>query len=334
MRRFALLIGLWMGLLWQGVNAGTYTLTDGTRVSGDPILYEDTGVRLKTGEDSYSPSISWGKFTDEALRQLRDEAKNAHDRAIVDPMVSDEAPSEKAKFRLITVRPVEMPVRPGGHLGVFAIFSSPLGWAILLILYGGNLFAAYEIAIYRNRPLPIVCGLAAIPLIGVATSLYFLSLPEQGLAEVRSSPSGGAAAQPSSYAPEPVPPVASPGAGGGGTAPAGAEPEPVASASASSQPKLPEPVVFRRGDFSFNRRFFETKLTGFFRVVLSAADKDMLIYIKSARGDFVGKRISRITPSELYLEVFKEEATAEEMIPFMEVLEVQIRHKDLPQPPS
>jgi hypothetical protein len=97
---------------------------------------------------------------------------------------------------------------------------------------------------------------------------------------------------------------------------------------------LPEPVVFRRGDFSFNRRFFETKLTGFFRVVLSAADKDMLIYIKSARGDFVGKRISRITPSELYLEVFKEEATAEEMIPFMEVLEVQIRHKDLPQPPS
>jgi hypothetical protein len=56
----------------------------------------------------------------------------------------------------------------------------------------------------------------------------------------------------------------------------------------------------------------------------------MLIHIKSDRGNFVGKRISRITQSELYLEVFKENATAEEMIPFVEILEVQIRHKDLP----
>ncbi len=318
-----------MGLLWQGANAGTYTLSDGTRVSGDPISYDDTGVLLKTGEDSYSPRLSWGKFTDEALRQLRDEAKNAHDRAIVEPMVSDEAPSEKAKFRQIMVKPVEMPVRPSGPLGVLAIFRSPLGWVMLLILYGGNLFAAYEIAIFRKRPLPVVCGLAAIPFIGVATSLYFLSLPEPTSAEDQTSPSGGAAA-PSPYAPEAAPPAPSPAAGSAVPAPADEEPEPGASASVPSPPRLPEPVVFRRGDFSFNRRFFETKLTGFFRVVLSAADKDMLIHIKSARGDFVGKRISQITQSELYLEVFKEDATADEMIPFMEITEVQIRHKDLP----
>jgi hypothetical protein len=327
MRSFGLLIGLWMGLMLQGANAGTYALTDGSSVSGDPILYDDAGVRLKTGEDSYLPPISWGKFTDEALRQLRNEAKNAHDRAIVEPMVPDEAPLEKSKFRQITVRPVEMPVRPGGPLGVLAIFSSPLGWMMLLILYGGNLFAAYEIAIYRKRPLPTVCGLAAIPLIGVATSLYFLSLPEQASAEDQSSPSGATAA-PSTYAPEPAPPASTSAAGEMAAAPAEEEPEAVA--SVSSQPKLPEPVVFRRGDFSFNRRFFETKLTGFFRVVLSAADKDTLIHIKSDRGNFVGKRISRITQSELYLEVFKENATAEEMIPFVEILEVQIRHKDLP----
>jgi hypothetical protein len=93
-------------------------------------------------------------------------------------------------------------------------------------------------------------------------------------------------------------------------------------------PVLPEPIVFRRGDFSFNRRFFETKLAGFFRLVPSEAERDMVVEIKSARGDFTGRRITRITPAELYLQVFHDNATADEMIPFVEVLEVRIRHKD------
>ncbi|HXR07570.1 MAG TPA: hypothetical protein VN765_09590 [Candidatus Acidoferrum sp.] len=329
MRGFGLLIGLWMGLLLHGANAGIYALTDGSRVTGDPISYDETGLLLKTGEDSYSPRISWGKFTDEALRQLRDEAKNAHDRAIVEPMVSEEAPSIKAPLRRITVNPIQPPPRPSGHLGVLALFASPLGWTMLLILYGTNLFAAYEIAIYRHRPLSTVCGLAAIPLLGVATSLYFLALPEPGSGEVEPSPAEAAAGQPplatsslASPAPEP--------SGGLASSPAAEEPGASAAAATPARPELPEPVVFRRGDFSFNRRFFETKLTGFFRVVLSEADKDMLILITAERGNYVGKRISRITPSEIYLEVFKGDATAEEMIPFIEILEVQIRHKDLP----
>jgi len=92
---------------------------------------------------------------------------------------------------------------------------------------------------------------------------------------------------------------------------------------------LPAPVVFRRGDFSFNHRFFETKLAGFFRVVPGEAEKDMVVYIHAARGEFAGKRITRVTPNELYLQVFKNDATADEMIPFVEIREVQIRHKDL-----
>jgi hypothetical protein len=334
MRRFGLIIGLWMGLLCHAASAGTYALTDGSRVSGDPISFDDTGVLLKTGEGSYSPRISWGKFTDEALRQLRDEAKNPHDRALVEPMVSDETPSEKAKFRQITVKPVETPARPSGRLGILAIFTSPLGWMVLLILYATNLFAAYEIAIFRNQPLPTVCGLAAIPFFGVASSIYFLAVPGRPLAGRDSSPAGGAPVQPS-YTPTPLPSTAP----DGDAAPMAAEgfpsfsplkppgPSPVAAAPAEAD--LPAPLVFQRGEFSFNRRFFETKLAGFFRVVLSGEDKDLLIHIKSARGVFVGKRISRITPAELYLQVFKDNATADEMIPFVEILEVQIRHKDL-----
>ncbi len=328
MRRIGFIIGLWMGLLWLRANAGTYTLTDGTRVSGEPISYDDTGVLLKTGEDSYLPRLSWGRFTDEALRQLRDEAKNPHDRAVVEPMVPNETPSEKAKFRQITVKPIETPVRPSGHLGILAILTSPLGWLMLLILYGANLFAAYEIAVFRHQPLATVCGLAAIPVFGVASSIYFLALPTRSSADDASSPSGAEAVPPSCAPASPA--TAAPMAAEG--FPSFSPPEapgPSPAAAAPAQAELPAPLVFPRGDFSFNRRFFETKLAGFFRVVLSGADKDLLIHIKSTRGDFVGKRITRITPAELYLQVFKENATADEMIPFVEILEVQIRHKDL-----
>jgi hypothetical protein len=328
MRWFGFILALWMGLLWQGARAGSYALTDGTRVSGDPINYDETGVLLKIGEGAYSPRISWGKFTGEALRQLRDDAINPQQRAIVELMVFDDIPSHKAKFPDITVKPIETPDRPSGHAGVLALFTSPLGWVMLLILYGTNLFAAYEVAMFRNQPWPTVCGLAAIPLLGVASPIYFLALPSRPFPQDESSPSGGAAAQ-APYAPRPlssVAPVASEGfALFGARGPAA--PNPVA--TAPPQEDLPAPVVYQRGDFLFNRRFFETKLAGFFRVVLSEADKDLLIHIKAARGDFVGKRISRITPTELYLQVFKESATADEMIPFAEILEVQIRHKDL-----
>ena len=198
---------------------------------------------------------------------------------------------------------------------------------MLLILYGANLFAAYEIAVFRHQPLATVCGLAAIPVFGVASSIYFLAQPTRPSADDASSPSGagGSAVLRAHLA-------CRSRAHGVGELPTFSPPEPPGpspAAAAPAQAELPAPLVFQRGDFSFNRRFFETKLAGFFRVVLSGADKDLLIHIKSTRGDFVGRRITRITPAELYLQVFKENATADEMIPFVEILEVQIRHKDL-----
>jgi hypothetical protein len=238
-------------------------------------------------------------------------------------MVLSAAPGEKATLPEIAVNAMELPVRPSGHPGILAIFTSPLGWMMLLILYGTNLFAGYEVALFRNQPLPTVCGLAAIPFFGVASPIIFLALPTRAGQEEESPPSGGEE-NPASYTP---PPLASATAAGR-AAPA----EPGRRAMSADTPpsaELPAPVVFQRGDYFFNRRFFETKLAGFFRVVLSAADQDLRIHVKAVRGDFVGKRISRITPSELYLEVFKENATADEMIPLVEILEVQIRHKDL-----
>jgi hypothetical protein len=116
-------------------------------------------------------------------------------------------------------------------------------------------------------------------------------------------------------------------------------PAPVASSStaapssapapaASSAPRLPPATVYQRGQTTFNRRFFETKLSGFLRIVPSEAEKDMVVQIRSARGLHAGQRITRVMPNELTLLVHKGAASSEVIIPYAEIQEVQIRHKD------
>jgi hypothetical protein len=217
-----------------------------------------------------------------------------------------------------------------------AMFGSPVGLFILLVLYGANLYAAYEVAVYRGQPTSTVCGLAAIPFLGVLSPIVFIAMPnkvarldwvpeEQSRFQAIAPPTdvGPSPAENVPVALAPAPP-ARPATAYKTTYTTAASPGPEPAAAA-----LPEPIVFRRGDFSFNRRFFETKLAGFFRLVPSEADKDMVVFIKSGRGEFAGRRIIKITPNELYLQVFHDNATADEMIPFVEILEVQIRHKDL-----
>jgi hypothetical protein len=87
--------------------------------------------------------------------------------------------------------------------------------------------------------------------------------------------------------------------------------------------------VYQRGQTTFNRRFFETKLSGFLRIVPSDAEKDMVVQIRSARGLHAGQRITRVMPNELTLLVHKGTASSEVIIPYAEIQEVQIRHKDL-----
>jgi uncharacterized membrane-anchored protein len=97
-----------------------------------------------------------------------------------------------------------------------------------------------------------------------------------------------------------------------------------------SEDTIPETQVFQRGKFTFNRRFFETKFTGFFGIVRRDTDKDMILIIKTARGEFLAQRITRITGNEMYLEVRRGSAAQEVVVPFADVQEVILKHKNAP----
>ena len=124
----------------------------------------------------------------------------------------------------------------------------------MFLIYGANLYAAMEIAVFRSRHIGVVMGVAAVlPILG---PIIFLSMPTQGaegtapLEETEAAPQTMAVP---SAAPAPTP--AQP--------PGGIH---IASSSWQQTPpptEKPAPQIFQRGQFMFNHRFFETKFPDF-----------------------------------------------------------------------
>jgi hypothetical protein len=189
-----------------------------------------------------------------------------------------------------------------------------------VLLYGANIYAAYEIAVFRARPVGLVCGVAAVaPVIG---PIVFLSLPTR----VEQTEEAG-----TPYDTAVIQPFGAPAQPADGQTPAPADSGALRlsqTESAGPAAALPQTQVFQRGAFTFNRRFFETRFPGFFGVVRREAEKDMVLLIKSARGQHVAERITRISATDVHLHVQKGPASEEVMVPFSEIQEIQLKHKD------
>lgn len=292
--------------------AAAYPLTDGTSLDGEPISYNALGVVVKKADGSFAPRMGWTNFTQEALKQF---AKDAKAKAFIEPYLEvDESEAERKPS--LEIKPKAHPRldRPDPKAGMGAMFSSSVSVVLFLILYAGGIYAAFEIALFRNYHPGLVCGIAAVaPVIG---PVVFLCLPTR----VQKSHDELAAEAMAEHAPE-APQLAY-------AHPGGYDANAPGDAGAPEAPAQPKVTVYQRGQTTFNRRFFETKFAGFLKVVPGEQEKDKVIYIKSARGEHVGNRLTRILPNEVYLQVHKGDATADVIIPFTEIYEIQVRPKD------
>ena len=86
------------------------------------------------------------------------------------------------------------------------------------------------------------------------------------------------------------------------------------------------PQSYKRGEFTFNRRFIETKFPGFFRVVQSENEKDLVLVVRAAKEEYIAKRITRISSNEMHIQLLR---GTEVSVPFAEILEILVRHKDV-----
>ena len=201
--------------------------------------------------------------------------------------------------------------RPAPQSLVKGLFSTGIGMLALLLLYAGNIYAGYEVSIFRAREPGLVCGVSALlPVIG---PIIFLCLPTQ--VEDKTDIVQEPVREKEAYhvGPEPV---------------AEPDPEVLAQEAAAAATALPPTQTFARGQFTFNRRFFETKFAGFFTMVRREADRDLVLLFKTMRGEYAVQRITRIGANELHLQVQHGAASEEVMVPFMEIQEVQLKHKN------
>lgn len=302
-----------------GLRAETFELVDGRTVSGEllPSSANDLGVQIKTGEGVYE-KFTWAEFAQNTLKEIAQKPKLG---TFVEPFI--EIPIEtRLKKTEVEIKPVARLDLPAKRSLLGALFGSSVGVFALLLIYGANIYAASEIARFRAYPVAMVCGIAAVaPFVG---PIVFLCLPtkvEKSAAEIREAEAAAEAAHANPFTSEPTPAPAT-GAESGGLH--------FASTAATAAAELPETQIFQRGQYTFNRRFIETKFASFFGMVRREADKDMQLHIKSARGEFNVHRVSRISANDLHAEIHKGGATSEVVIPFVEIQEMKLKHKDAP----
>jgi hypothetical protein len=285
-------------------------MTDGTSLTGDVISYNDNGVVFRLEVDKYSPRVPWTKFSQDALKQL---ANNPKIRPLAEPFIETAPVAERTKKAEVRVHEVSRLELPPKQSLFDALFSSSVGLVVLMLIYAANIFAGYEIAVVRSRPIALVMGVAVVlPVLG---PIIFLAMP------VRVEPSKTAAPQPEA-APHTfaVPSAAQPVAAGIHIVEGSWQKEAPAAGSGA-------PQIFQRGQFTFNRRFFETKFSGFFSMIRRESEKNLMLTVKTGRALFVVERITRIATNEMHVEVAQGAAKQEVMVPFAEIVEVQLKPK-------
>jgi hypothetical protein len=302
---------LWtvFGLVFCGLlaaaRADTFSLADGTSLTGDIVKSTDTGLMLHQPDDTYT-NVLWTKFSQDALKEL---AKNPKIKPFVEPFI--EIPlSERLKKPEVQIQDVTRLELPPKQSLPGALASSSVGLLALLLIYAANIYAGFEIAVFRARPKALVMVVAAVlpvlgPIIFLAMPTYFEPAPAGVQAE----------SDPATFA------VAG--------QPRASEEINIAAVSAQT-PSAGQAAgqIFQRGQFTFNRRFLETKFSGFFGTVRHGAEKDMVLLVKTGGGQFIVERITRIAASDVHLEVARGEVRQEVMVPFADIQEIQLKPKN------
>ena len=309
--------------------ADTFQMANGDTITGEalPSAANAEGIQVKLAEGKYE-RIPWINFSQEDLKKFKENPKLA---PLVDPFIEVTQEERIKKTEVVIKQPPRLELPPKKSL-FGAMFSSGPGLFLLLLLYAAIIYAGYEVAIFRGRPVPLVAGLSAIPFLGFFAPIVFLCIPtkvERATAPWETTPEQAAGQAVGQGAPQAAGAegAVNPMLGEGVEHPTGLK---LHTEAQPAKPQFPPTQVFQRGQYTFNKRFIETKFANFFSVVRREGEKDMLLIIKAARGEYIGERITRIASNDLHLQVHRGGASEEVLIPFQEIKEIVLKHKDAP----
>ncbi len=297
MRKILFLFSLMLVVASGAMAAETLTLTDGASFTGEITKTDDNGLILRLPGDTYAATnLLWSRLSQASLKQL---VANPKIKPYAEVFIEPDASQRPAKPE-IQINPVTRLTRPENPSLFGGLLGSPLGLFILLVVYAANLYAAVQVAIVRARPPAQVVGLSAVlPIIGPAV---FLALP------IKVAPA----------------PVENDFAAPAGTAGAAAQRSPeeiqIVEASWHKEEKKPEPQIFARGKFTFNKRFVETKFAGF----VGAPKGDALKFsmeVKTATQHLVVEHILQVAATDVMLETA---AAGQVTVALNDILEIKL----------
>jgi hypothetical protein len=317
-RKFLIFCSLWLGLA-AGVDAAeNFVLASGASFSGDIVKFDDHEAMIHTTTDTYT-NVAWPDFSQDTLKQL---SGNPKYRPLAVWFIQPTPAAKPAQHRVAVheVKRMALPEHPS-ILG--GIMHSSLGLFMVLIVYLANLYAAYEVAVVRGKPLASVMGLSAV--LPVAGQVIFLLQPVQSHtaeeAPVEAPAAEGVAGSPAAgSAPGGA---AAANAAAGGAAPAGAATDDLQIMSASWQPsheeQKPQPQVFARGKFTLNKRFIETKFANYIGE-LKGEGKNFTMEIRTLKEVIAVECIKQVGQTEAIVETPKGQLT----VPFADILEIKL----------
>lgn len=302
LRSFTLLCLLGCLTAFRSV-AADYKLIDGTALSGEIITADKDAFVLRLDGGGYSSRIDWGKLTDESLLAMSKHPKAAR---FVEPYVTLPTAEEVRRERKpLKVTEPQRVTNPKVSKGAFAALMTPGGLFFLGLMYLANIFFGFEVARFRWRPPALVCGLSAVlPIVG---PLIFLAMPKWTPPEEVNATQEAMAATTLAVADSGPSLVQQMGLRAGG--------------AAHGSEELPR--SFKKGEFNFNRRFFETQFSMFLASAKPEEAAGLVMDFTTSSGHLVANKINRMNASEVIVQVVGGE---EAPVDYGQILDVTLRH--------
>ena len=306
------------------------SLTNGDILNGEVADVDQNGIVVRVKIGGFARRANWMQLTQESLKKIKRLGETDPKRygvrikgqwvgadQFAEPFIE---PDESEMERNLPPGPVRGLVEPEVPSSVqvtskMAAYGSGGGIGLLVAIAIGSMVAGLGVAAFRESNALLAAGVSLVlPVVGPILILvkpkveYEDDEEDEYEYEEAEAPAGATMTDT------------------GGGAVAGMLPEAKKMSFAQAGPKQSglKPQTWTRGDTRFDRSFFQNNFPNYFKVVLGAAERDMVLAIKTGKREYVGQRIRRISGTDIHMELLNGK---EQKISFSEIGTVDLRAK-------
>ena len=313
---------------------GEISLLNGDILKGEVSDVDQDGIVVRVDVGGFSKRVNWMQLSQESLKKIKSLGELDKKRYgirvnnrwfgadhFVNPFIEPEDwQMEQSTYPTGVSSMPELNTPSTAEVNSkLAAYGSPGGTGFLVAVAIGSLVAGLGVAAFKESNVALAGVISfALPIVG---PLLLLAKPK---VEYEYEDDGDDEYE---YEGEAEAPAGAVMGDTGGGALAGMLPEAKKMSFAQSGPKKQTSTneqSWDRDDTRFDRSFFQNNFPNYFKVVLGATERNMVLAIKTGKREYVGQRIKRISGADLHMELL---SGKEQKISFSEIGSVDLRPK-------